>query len=165
MHLVSPFPFSLLGPCFLIWAYHIYIYFFSTLYRTSFSSVEYLKKCFLFKEDFSVFIVIWISSFIHAFIILLYFIQVSFFSFFFCKGSICVYLCPTASCIHSKYLILFCFICKKQFVQVLQIIWTFVVQKTIIVCSATLKWSLARVCWQCIGEFGHKEVSAPNISF
>lgn len=28
MHLVSPFPVSLLGPCFLIWAYYIYIFFF-----------------------------------------------------------------------------------------------------------------------------------------
>lgn len=97
MHLVSTFPFSLLRPCFLIWAYHvyIYIYFFCTLYRTSFSSVEYLKKCFLFKEDFYVFIVIrsdrkrnviWISSFIHALYILLYFIQVSYFFPFFAKG-------------------------------------------------------------------------------
>lgn len=30
-------------------------------------------------------------------------------------------------------------------------------KKTIIVCSATLKWSLVSVCWQCVGEFGHKE--------
>lgn len=83
------------------------------------------------------------------------------FFFFFCKGSICIYLCPTVSCIHSKSFILFYFI---SFYMQKALCASFAnnmnicsAKKTLIVCSATLKWSLVRVCWQCVGEFGHKE--------
>lgn len=155
MHLVSTFPFSLLRPCFLIWAYHVYIYIYFLYFIPYFVQLSRLfKKVLSVQRGFLCFYSyqIWqkkerdLNKQLHSRIIypVIFHTGLLFFSFF-CKGSICVYLCPTVSCILSGYFILFHFICKKQFVQVLQIIWTFVVLsnfKVIIVKSvlAVRRW-------------------------